>query len=315
MAAAAIDAVATRSSRRSAGASSARHETVTASFAPFLKWAGGKRQLLPQLRKYLPPVITGRYFEPFLGGGAVFFDLAARGAFWTSKEVCLGDSNWELYTTYLAIRSNVEGVIRLLSTYRYEEDFYYRVRGWDPNRMTGVTVAARMIFLNRCGFNGLYRVNRSGQFNVPFGRYSNPTICDAPLLRADSAALRNVRIFGNDFRLTTRLASAGDVVYCDPPYLPRSKTSNFTGYTSSGFDLAAQEELAAYAAAWAKRGVHVVLSNSNVAAIRKLYPKSVFDLHAVKASRSINSVGSSRGPVSELIIVSRGSLARLTKRS
>ncbi len=265
---------------------------------PWLKWAGGKRQLLPELRKYMPIDDAGHYYEPFIGGGAVFFDLRARGF---EGHATLGDANERLVRAYLGVRNDVEAVIETLRGSRYDKREYLRERARKVDGLEDDEVAAWLIYLNKTGFNGLYRVNRAGQFNVPFGRYDNPTICDTEGLRAASGALRKTEMRIGDFEKTVRGAEQRDLVYFDPPYCPVSDTANFVGYAKDGFDMADQERLRDCAVRMKQRGVHVVLSNADVPAVRKLYAKG-FKLHSVSARRSINSDKSARGPVGELII-------------
>jgi len=259
---------------------------------PFLKWAGGKRQLLPELRARMPATF-GRYFEPFVGGGALFFDVAP-------KEATLADVNDRLIRTYRAVRDSVENVIGLLETYPYEREFFDRMRALDVDSLGDVGVAAWFIYVNRAGFNGLYRVNRAGRFNVPFGRYTNPTICDAPTLRACSEALQGVELRVSDFAALG--AVAGDFVYFDPPYVPLSATSSFTGYASGGFGLDDQRRLRGVARSLAERGVHVLLSNSSSPLVRDLYGGPPFVIEEVNATRAINSKTEGRGAVKEVLI-------------
>jgi DNA adenine methylase len=265
---------------------------------PFLKWVGGKRQLLPELRKYVPAKF-GRYYEPFVGGGAMFFDLRARG--WDG-EATLSDFNALLIETYKGVRDDVEWVIRRLQKMKYDRDYYVETRAGqpDPFKESLAFVAAWFIYINKCGFNGLWRVNKSGQCNVPFGRYDNPTICDEPTLRACAAALRNTSLYCDDFDRTIRTFRKGDLVYMDCPYVPVSATANFTGYTSGGFDYKDQVRLRDLAWRQREEGVHVILSNADVPLVRDLYAK--FDIHAVEARRNINSDAGKRGKVGEVII-------------
>lgn len=270
---------------------------------PFLKWAGGKRQLLPEIRKHVPQKF-GRYFEPFVGAGAVFFDLFGRTH--SASEVVvrlespavIGDSNVELMETYHAVQRDVEGLIGRLKAHagKHSEDYYYKVRA-----QTGGHTGARMIYLNRTGFNGLYRVNKKGEFNVPFGRYVNPTICDEENLRACSRALHRVRLIPRDFETVVTDVERGDFVYFDCPYWPVSESANFTSYTKDGFGADDQQRLRDCALRLKSRGVHVLLSNANVPPVRRLYAKG-FRLHKVLARRNINSSASRRGAVGELLI-------------
>jgi DNA adenine methylase len=266
--------------------------------APFLKWAGGKRQLLPRILDLVPARID-TYYEPFLGGGAVFFALAARGVFRTAV---LGDANPDLIACYAAIRDDVDGVIAVLRgpRYRNRRELYYRVRGQDPGALTPAERAARLIYLNRCGFNGLYRVNSKGQFNVPFGRYTRPKICDEPRLRAASRVLAGVRLVCEDFETVMARARRGDFVYLDPPYVPVSRTASFTAYAARSFGAAEQERLADGLRELARRKVSALLSNSDCGATRRLYHG--LDIDAVWARRSINSVATARGSVGELLV-------------
>lgn len=267
---------------------------MKAAARPFLKWAGGKGQLLGELRSQIP-ARYGRYFEPFLGGGALFFDVLP-------KKGVLSDVNAEIVGCYIAVRDQVEELIRALKAHRYDARHYYAVRGTDPNSLLPVERAARTIFLNKTGFNGLYRVNRSGKFNVPFGRYAKPLICDESNLRACSVALAHTEISVCDFEKTAGRARAGDFVYFDPPYVPVSRTATFTAYAPGGFGAEAQERLSRVFRRLADRKVHVLLSNSDVPAIRELYAS--YRTCVVKASRTINSNASRRGPVSEVLVSS-----------
>lgn len=265
---------------------------------PFLKWVGGKRQLLPELRKALPQGFQ-HYYEPFLGGGALFFDLRASG--WVGPAT-LGDGNTLLVRTYLGVRNDVDGVIEGLSGMRYDKKEYLETRARDVGRREHDEVAAWFIYLNRCGFNGLYRVNKAGKFNVPFGKYTNPTICDAPTLRAASNALHGVNFKIGDFEKTVRTAERGDLVYFDPPYVGVSATANFVTYTWDGFSFEDQIRLRDCALRLKKLGVHVILSNSDTLLVRELYGMKEFTMRRVEARRSINSKGGERGPVGEVII-------------
>jgi DNA adenine methylase len=257
-----------------------------------LKWAGGKGQLLGKLRARVPKTYD-RYFEPFLGGGALFFALQpARGV--------LSDVNREIIDCYTAVRDEVSALVTALRDHRYDEDHYYAVRDADPAKLARVERAARTIFLNKTGFNGLYRVNRSGKFNVPFGRYAKPAICDEENLRACSAALANVELVAADFGKMATRAAAGDFVYFDPPYVPLSRTAAFTAYAPGGFDLDAQARLAGVFGKLVERGVVVLLSNSDVPAIRKLY--APYRIDTIEATRVINCKATRRGPVHELLV-------------
>lgn len=263
---------------------------------PFLKWVGGKTQLLEQIEPLLPSRFE-RYFEPFVGGAALFFALRARGL---AKSAVLSDVNRELVDCYVAIRDHVEAVIRALRAHRYEREHYYAVRAWKPADLEPAARAARTIFLNKTGYNGLYRVNRSGQFNVPFGRFTNPSFCDPDTLRACSRALRGVAIENRDFSGVLEEARRGDFVYFDPPYVPLSPTSDFTAYIPGGFGEVQQRKLAAVFAKLAKRGVHAMLSNSETPFVRELYGH--FHVDVVHASRSVNSNAARRGKLHEVVV-------------
>jgi DNA adenine methylase len=273
---------------------------------PFVKWAGGKRQLLPQLRRFVPERFE-RYIEPFVGGGALFFGLSGRLAAPSvaggshGPRALLGDVNERLIRTYQGVRDSVEQVIDLLREYRHEAEFYYQVRDLAIDERSDAEVAAWLIYLNKIGFNGLYRVNRQNRFNVPFGRHKNPTICDATTLRACSRALQGVELAVIDFERAAARAQPGDLVYFDPPYVPLSDTSSFTKYTSGGFDADCQVRLRDVALGLKQRGVHVLLSNSSADFVRELYRKD-FNLVEVSATRLVNSKATRRGAITELVI-------------
>jgi DNA adenine methylase len=267
---------------------------------PFLKWVGGKGQLLPELLTRLPTEFRD-YHEPFLGGGALFFALFRKGLL-RGRRVRLSDSNEELVRTYQAIQDNVVAVIESLQQFHYDRDQFYEVRAWDWRTLEPPLAAARMIYLNRTGFNGLYRVNSKGGFNVPFGRYKNPRICDAPNLRAVSQALRSVDLSIAPFEKASRRVKKDDLVYFDPPYEPLSRTSSFVAYARQGFGREDQERLAGVFEALAEKGAKVVLSNSGAAWVQDRY--SAFTLLEVWASRLVNARSESRGPVAEVIVTS-----------
>jgi DNA adenine methylase len=260
---------------------------------PFIKWVGGKRQLLPELRKRLPSTF-GTYHEPFVGGGALFFDLVPSSA-------VLSDSNERLVRTYVAIRNDVERVIELLETYPHDRDFFEQLRAQRIDECEDFQVAAWFVYLNRTCFNGLYRVNQAGVFNAPFGDYERLTICDADNLRACSAALQGVEIRHEHFAAVLSRAKTNDLVYFDPPYVPLSASSSFTAYTSDGFDLSEQVKLRDVARELKRRGVHVLLSNSSAPLVGTLY-RDGFTLDSVDASRAVNSDGAKRGKIAESIL-------------
>jgi DNA adenine methylase len=260
---------------------------------PFLKWAGGKRQLLGQIEPYLPARF-GRYHEPFVGGGALFFHLAPERA-------TLTDSNERLVRCYRGLRDSVDEVVRLLRGYPHDRRFFEKLRARDTDAASDAEVAAWLIYLNKTGFNGLYRVNRHNVYNVPFGRYANPTICDEPNLRACARVLRRARIDHGDFERAARRARCGDLVYLDPPYVPLNHTAYFTSYTAGGFGMADQVRLRDVALGLKRRGVHVLLSNSGAAPVRALY-RDDFELIEVHARRDINSRADRRHAIVELLI-------------
>lgn len=260
---------------------------------PLLKWAGGKRQLLPAIKRHLPEQID-TYFEPFVGGGAVFFSLAGEGRF---KRAVLADQNEELIATYRAVRDDVDAVIGELKKLHHSEEEYYLVRASRPR--LPARRAARMIYLNRTGYNGLYRVNRAGRFNVPFGRYVRPKICDEERLLAVSQALQGVTLEVASFDTTVQAARPGDAVYFDPPYVPVSATARFAEYQSGGFSDEAHERLADLFGELWQRGVHAVLSNSDTPLTRRLFAPYQFEV--VSARRNINSAASRRGATKEIL--------------
>jgi len=261
---------------------------------PILKWAGGKRQLLPEILPRLPAKIR-TYYEPFVGGAAVFFALAAEKRF---ERALLGDTNTDLVWLYQVIRDDVEKLILRLRGMEYSEVEYYRIRATEPVDM--LSRSARMVYLNRTGFNGLYRVNKAGKFNVPFGRYVNPTICNEVALRAASEALQGIAICEGDFESLCFNAGPGDAVYFDPPYMPVSGTANFTGYQSGGFQPKDQERLAGLCAQLIDRKVPFLLSNSDTPETRRIF--SGFSIDTVQATRRINKDAAKRGAVSEILV-------------
>jgi DNA adenine methylase len=272
---------------------------------PFLKWAGGKGQLLARFEEFYPrPDKIGGYVEPFLGSGAVFFHVQAVLA---PRRVVLSDGNAELIEAFEAVRDHVETVIELLAVHKksHSEAYYYKVRAQELRLLRSVPErAARLIFLNKTCFNGLYRVNSRGLFNVPFGHRKNPSLCDPEALRETSARLKGVDLRRADFREVLKTAQPDDFVYFDPPYHPISTTASFTSYTEGSFGEADQRELAEVFRTLAKRGCKVMLSNSNTPLIRELYPDRDFYVEEVLARRSINSRGDGRGKISEIVVTS-----------
>ncbi|MDP6931376.1 MAG: DNA adenine methylase [Myxococcota bacterium] len=280
-------------------------EPAPAKARPFLKWVGGKRSLVTRLREHLPAHVR-RYYEPFVGGGALFFSLAQEGPGSTlgTARPTLSDRNERLIRTYRAVRDQVDPLVECLQDHasHHSKEFFLELRDREIDRETDdVAVAAWLIYLNRTAFNGLYRVNSKGRFNVPFGRYVRPRICDEDNLRACSRILQGVELRVAAYDEATEGARARDLVYFDPPYVPVSTTSSFTSYTRDGFTLDDQVGLRDLALELKDRGVHVVLSNSDTPTVRELYDQG-FQWRPVAVKRAINSVGSQRGPVGELII-------------
>jgi DNA adenine methylase len=271
----------------------------TVSPRPFLKWAGGKSQLIEQYQAYFPQQFQ-RYYEPFLGGGAVFFFLSQARSPFTAY---LSDINTELVNVYQIVRDRADDLIAVLEKHQtnHSKDYYYELRSRkfrDP-----VKKAARIIYLNRTCFNGLYRENSKGEFNVPIGRYKNPKICDRHLLKSVSEILRSTQIDPNPFNSVLESATnSEDFVYFDPPYYPLNATSRFTGYSRYSFSERDQIELKEVFAELGDRGVKVMLSNSDCSFIRELY--SDFKIHTVNANRAINSKGNKRGKINEVLVTS-----------
>jgi DNA adenine methylase len=262
---------------------------------PFIKCAGGKSKLVPFIKEMIPPRF-GAYHEPFAGGAALFFAMQPKSAF-------LSDVNRELMNVYEVVRDHVEPLIAYLnSTYSNTQEGFNIVRQRNFREGTAIQRAADYIYINRTCFNGLYRVNRSGQFNVPFGKYSNPTICDADNLRAASVALQGVTLTAVSYNIATSDMKEGDFCYCDPPYEPVSETSSFTAYQPGSFTTEDQLRLSKVALALKQRGVHVLLSNSSAPIIYQLYQKPDWTIREIKARRNINSDGGGRGNVTELLI-------------
>lgn len=261
--------------------------------APFLKWAGGKGRLLAQFEPLFPAKFK-RYFEPFVGAGAVYFHLAP-------EQATISDTNPDLIACYEVIQQDVDALVELLRMYRYDKDFYYHVRELDPRALSKVQRAARMIFLNKTCFNGLWRVNRRGQFNVPFGNYTNPKILDEDNLRAVSRRLQSVRVEERPFESVLEDARKGDFIYLDPPYHPVSATANFTSYGADDFKPEDQRRLAEAFRALDAKGCQVMLSNSDTPFIQSLYAD--FRIERVWAARAINRDASKRGAVSEVVVL------------
>lgn len=250
--------------------------------------------IIPRMPKAIPA-----YYEPFIGGGAVFFELARQKRF---ERAVIGDCNAELINVYRTVQDNVDSLILELQkeNYKYSKPDYLRIRALDPKDLTDVERAARFIYLNRTCFNGLYRVNKNGQFNVPFGKYKNPIICDEVNLRAISEVLTNVRIRQDDFEKIVEPAQKGDVVYLDPPYMPVSKTSKFTAYSMNGFTEADQRRLAACFERLVEKGVCCILSNSFAPLVIELYGKH--EPTELMGARVVGGPASYRKPAKEIVV-------------
>jgi DNA adenine methylase len=259
---------------------------------PFLKWAGGKARLLAALRQSLPPRFN-RYYEPFVGGGAFFFDLSP-------KVAVLGDSNPELMNCYKVVRDQPEELIEFISKLRVSGTEFYRLRELDPDTLSAVSRAARLIYINKTCYNGLYRVNKLGRFNTPYGRHSNVKLVDPANLRAASELLKKAHLVCADFEAVLKTARRGDFVYLDPPYVPVGKFSDFKRYTKDQFHEADQERLAEKFNELAGMGCFVLSSNSLNEKTAKLYSK--FLQRTVQMPRFVNCKGEGRGKVDELLI-------------
>jgi DNA adenine methylase len=272
--------------------------------SPFVKWVGGKRQLLQEIEQELPKdLMRLKYFEPFVGGGAVFFHLQPRKA-------AINDANPELVNAYEVIKADVEGLIENLKIHKNEADYFYEIRALDRENqffsLTNIERASRFIYLNKTCFNGLYRVNNSGEFNSPFGRYENPNIVNEPVLRslAHFLNLNDIKITNLDYVDALKKIGKNSFVYYDPPYHPVSSSSNFTGYVAGGWDELEQRRLRDLCDQLTEKGVKFLLSNSSAPLIFDLYKK--YKIKTIKAARSINSVGSKRGVVDEVLVMNYG---------
>lgn len=277
---------------------------------PIVKWAGGKSWLVPALRPLIPAKMR-TYVEPFAGGAAVFFALASETPR-PFKRAILVDQNEDLVACYRAIKGEVSALLKKLGEYVYDKDMFYAVRALDTSKMSDVERGARLIYLNKTCFNGLWRVNSKGKFNVPFGRMLNPNIKDEKNLLLASKALAHCDIRHGDF--ASVLADLGplDFVYFDPPYVPVSKTANFTSYASGGFDEKDQLRLVDAMMKLHDRGVRAVLSNADTEETRALYARFKHD--TVLARRSINSNTKRRGPTGELVVQNEPLAAEKPKR-
>lgn len=266
---------------------------------PVLKWVGGKRQLLPEIEKYIPSTYKA-YYEPFVGGGAVLFHLQP-------KTAVINDINGELINLYSIIKDDVEALITDLQRHRNESDYFYEIRELDRkkeeyNRLSAVERASRVIYLNKTCYNGLFRVNRAGEFNSPFGSYKNPNIVNEITLRAVSNYFNksDIRFENTDFVQALDGIKRGSFVYFDPPYDPVSSSASFTGYDKGGFDRAEQQRLKELCDSLNEKGVKFLLSNSSTDFIRDLYKD--YKIEIIKAKRAINSKGDSRGEIDEVLV-------------
>ncbi len=265
---------------------------------PFLKWAGGKSNLLKQYEPLFPKW-SGDYFEPFIGSGAVFFFLSARQE---ARKYYLSDLNREIVDAFCAVRDDVEEVIRLLSKHQklHSKDYFYQVRALVPGNLPTLERAARTIYLNKTCFNGLYRVNKKGEFNVPMGNYKKPSILQVETLKIASRALARADLAAGHYSGLLDKAQAGDFIYLDPPYHPLSKTAMFTNYVAEAFDEKDQMELSQVATTLSEKGCLFMESNSNTDFVKDLYKD--FKIQEVLARRSINREKSKRGVITELVI-------------
>ncbi len=264
-----------------------------------MKWVGGKRQLLNDIEKHIP-VNFSRYCEPFVGGGAVLFYIQP-------PKAVINDSNEELVNLYKVIKESPEDLIEDLKKHKNEEKYFYKIRGLDRDKekykaLTKIERASRIIFLNKTCYNGLFRVNRSGEFNSPFGRYKNPNIVNDITIRAVGNYLskNDIRILTTDYEKSLSKIKKGAFVYLDPPYYPISDSSSFTGYTKNGFDRAEQKRLKKECDKLNSKGVKFLLSNSSTKFIRDLYKE--YNTFSIKAKRAINSKGASRGEITEVLV-------------
>lgn len=275
---------------------------VETNLKPITKWVGGKRQLLPQLLNCLPASFN-HYYEPFIGGGALLFALAPQHA-------TINDSNTELINVYQVVKNNPQELLLELKKHHHNnsKEYYLDIRNWDRSEVwqniTDVQRAARLLYMLRVDFNGMYRVNKKGQFNVPYGRYKNPDIINSDNILKVSHYFNqaDIEILQGDFKDAVQSAQKHDFVYFDPPYIPLTKTANFTAYTKDDFNFEDQQRLRDLFIELANRGVQVMLSNSDTQLTRSLYKDAY--IHTVQATRSINSNAQKRGKINELIITS-----------
>jgi DNA adenine methylase len=266
----------------------------------FLKWAGGKLQLIEQFENLFPHNFRN-YYEPFIGSGAVFFYVKSK---LKPNKVILSDTNEELINCFCVVRDKPSELVELLLNHRkkHSKEYYYSVRSMESSTLDSLDRAARLIYLNKTCFNGLYRVNSKGQFNVPFGDYENPSIFDKNILFQSSQLLQGVHLQVMTFEKVLDFAGKDDFVYFDPPYIPLSKTSSFTRYSKSDFSMMEQKRLSEVFRILDSRGCFVMLSNSDHALTRELYRHYEKNTVIVRAKRMINSVGSRRGAINEVVV-------------
>ena len=265
-----------------------------------MKWVGGKRQLIPAIKKRLPKGLANRpYYEPFIGGGALFFDLQPKNA-------VINDCNEELINVYKVIKDNPEELIEDLKKHKNTAEYFYELRSIDRkpsfSKLTNIERASRIIYLNKTCYNGLYRVNNAGEFNSPFGRYKNPNIVNEPTIKAVSKFLRTakIQILSNDYEVVLKNIPTNSFVYLDPPYHPLSDSSNFTGYIQGGWSEEDQIRLRNVCNSLNDRGIRFLLSNSSADFIKEIY--TGYNIHIVKAFRTVNSDSTKRGQVNEFLI-------------
>lgn len=268
---------------------------------PFLKWAGGKRQLLPEIRQNMPKKYN-KYYEVFVGGGALLFDLQP-------KEAVINDSNGELINCYQVIRNHPHELIEALKQHKNDKDYFYKIRELDRHikeyaKLSNIDKASRIIYLNKTCYNGLFRVNSRRQFNVPYGRYKRPDIVNEAVIRAVSKYLNenNIEILNTDFSEALSTAKKGDFIYLDPPYDPISETASFTSYDVNGFDRKEQKRLKDWVDILHDKGCKILLSNSYTQFIDELYDNQYYNKQKISAIRAINSKANKRGKINEILI-------------
>ena len=282
---------------------SQEYQLATKSLKPFVKWAGGKRQLLPILEKHFPKKIK-MFFEPFLGGGAVLFDILSKNP---NIRCVASDLNSDLILTYVTVRDSPHELIRSLEKhaknyFKNKELYYYSVRSSNPRSQIEKT--SRLLFLNKTCFNGLYRVNKKGKFNVPVGKYTNPNIVNKENILSVSTFLHSskIKLICRDFQSVIEDTEENDFIYFDPPYAPTSSSANFTSYTSKDFDNTELERLYNVCTELNSKGCNVMISNSNTKEVIQKFSSNIWKINKVSANRFINSNSQNRQGHSELII-------------